>query len=233
MSRSRELRARARVALTGRYWWAFAATLIVTIIVGIVSNIFITGSVMPVLLRIMTNPHIFTNTEQVFQDAIGELIYMMTSMSVMSIIITVLLANPLNVSLSRYFIINTQEKPDLGELFYGFKTKYGRNVGTLLLVAIKTYLWSLLFVIPGIIKAYEYSIVPYLLADNPYMTSSEAFAQAKDMMRGNKWRMFKLQFSFIGWIFLSVFTGGLGVYFLQPYMQAATAEFYVELKASK
>ena len=233
MSRSRELRARARAALTGRYWWAFAATLIVTTVIGVVTNILVAGSATTVLMRIMANPNIFTDTAQVLWDAIGEIIHMTISVSVMTTIVTVLLANPLNVSLSRYFIVNTQEKPALGELLYGFKTKYGRNVGTLLLVAIKTYLWSLLFVIPGIVKAYEYSIVPYLLADNPYMTSSEAFAQAKDMMRGNKWRMFKLQFSFIGWIFLSGFTGGLGVYFLQPYMQASTAEFYIELKASK
>ena len=114
--------------------------------------------------------------------------------------------------------------------FSGFKTKYGRNIGTLLLVSIKTVLWTLLFIIPGIIKSYEYAIIPYILADDEEISSKDAFKKAKQMMKGNKWRLFKLNFSFIGWMLLCVLTLGIGTLFLIPYVNAANAEFYVELK---
>ena len=99
-----------------------------------------------------------------------------------------------------------------------------------MLVGIKTVLWTLLFIIPGIIKSFEYAIIPYLLADDPEISSKDAFKKAKQMMNGNKWRLFKLEFSFIGWTLLCVLTLGIGAAFLIPYVNAATAEFYVELK---
>ena len=116
------------------------------------------------------------------------------------------------------------------DAFSGFKVQYGRNIVTLLLVGIKTVLWTLLFIIPGIIKSYEYAIIPYILADDPEISSKDAFKKAKQMMNGNKWRLFKLEFSFIGWTLLCVLTLGIGTFFLIPYVNAATAEFYVELK---
>ena len=104
------------------------------------------------------------------------------------------------------------------------------NIGTILLMGIKLFLWSCLFVIPGIIKSYEYAIVPYILADDEEISSKDAFKKAREMMMGNKWRLFKLNFSFIGWDILCVLTLGLGTFFLLPYINAANAEFYVELK---
>ena len=87
-----------------------------------------------------------------------------------------------------------------------------------------------MFIIPGIIKTYEYAIIPYILADDPEISSKDAFKKAKQMMKGNKWRLFKLEFSFIGWAVLCVLTLGIGMFFLIPYVNAAAAEFYVELK---
>jgi uncharacterized membrane protein len=87
-----------------------------------------------------------------------------------------------------------------------------------------------LFVIPGIIKSYEYAIIPYILADDPKISSKDAFKKARQMMKGNKWRLFKLNLSFIGWGVLCVLTLGVGSLFLVPYVSAASAEFYVELK---
>ena len=88
-------------------------------------------------------------------------------------------------------------------------------------------LWSLLFLIPGIIKMYEYLMVPYILADNPGMDRKEAFAISKRMMTGEKWNAFILQLSFLGWIFLSMFTCGLlGIFYVSPYMEATMAELY-------
>jgi uncharacterized membrane protein len=84
--------------------------------------------------------------------------------------------------------------------------------------------------IQGIIKSFEYAIIPYILADDPEITSKEAFRKAKEMMMGNKWRLFKLNLSFFGWFVLCVVTCGLGTPFLLPYVSAANAEFYAELK---
>lgn len=93
-----------------------------------------------------------------------------------------------------------------------------------------TLLWSLLFIIPGIIKAYEYRMIPYLLAENPDMDMSEAFARSKEMMMGNKWEAFVLDLSFIGWYFLSAFTCGiLSIFYVKPYVQLTNTELYVAL----
>ena len=87
-----------------------------------------------------------------------------------------------------------------------------------------------MFIVPGIIKSFEYAIIPYILADDPEISSKDVFKKAKQMMKGNKWRLFKLDFSFIGWYLLCVLTLGIGTFFLLPYVNAAMAEFYKELK---
>ena len=84
--------------------------------------------------------------------------------------------------------------------------------------------------IPAIVKSYEYAIIPYILADDAEISSKDAFKRAKVMMKGNKWRLFKLNISFIGWFILCVLTCGAGTFFVIPYIRAANAEFYVELK---
>ena len=109
---------------------------------------------------------------------------------------------PLSVGKKNYFLKNLYGETDFKELFSCLKIRYASNVWVMLLVAIKTFLWSILLIVPGIIKAYEYSAIPYILAVNPGITAKEAFAKSKKIMTGNKWRLFKLQISFIGWLIL-------------------------------
>lgn len=90
-------------------------------------------------------------------------------------------------------------------------------------------LWSLLFIIPGIIASFSYAMTDYILAENPEMSASEAISMSKQMMEGNRCRLFCLEFSFIGWAILSAFTFGIGDLWLTPYRQAATAAFYREI----
>ena len=93
-----------------------------------------------------------------------------------------------------------------------------------------TALWSLLFIIPGIIKSYEYRMVPYLLAENPDMDMHEAFERSKNMMMGNKFDTFVLDISFIGWRFLSALTANiLDIFYVNPYVFLTDAELYVKL----
>ena len=118
------------------------------------------------------------------------------------------------------------------QLFDGFKN-YGSSLALFLLITIFTALWSLLLVIPGIIKAYSYSMSWYILADNPQMGANEARKQSMTYMNGNKWRLFCLHFSFIGWMLLGILTFGILYFWIIPYMQTAQAEFYRDIIAER
>ena len=88
-----------------------------------------------------------------------------------------------------------------------------------------------LFLIPGIYWAYCYAMVPYLLAENPYMTTSRAMQLSKEMMYGEKLHYFLLELSFLGWMLLCLLSFGIGSFFLSPYMAATFAEFYAAMRA--
>jgi len=101
-----------------------------------------------------------------------------------------------------------------------------------ILTGIYIVLWTLLLVVPGIIAIYSYSMAPYILYENPGMRAKEAIKASKELMKGNKWRLFCLQFSFFGWALLVALTLGIGGLFLRPYVEAAGAAFYRDLKAA-
>ena len=120
------------------------------------------------------------------------------------------------------------QTPSIGQLFSDFH-RWSTLVVSRLLRSLYMLLWTLLLIIPGIMAAYSYAMTPYILAENPQMQASEAIACSKEMMRGNRWRLFCLQFSFIGWSILSSITLGIGNLWLTPYRQAAEAAFYRDL----
>lgn len=91
-------------------------------------------------------------------------------------------------------------------------------------------LWTLLLIVPGIIATYKYAMAPFILLENPDMTASEAITASKYLMDGHKWELFCLDFSFFGWNLLSVLTLGVGSLALNPYMNAARAAFYRNLR---
>ena len=93
------------------------------------------------------------------------------------------------------------------------------------------FLWTLLLIIPGIVKAYEYRMVPYILAEQPDINYSDAFSISKQMMDGQKMDTFILDLSFIGWTLLETITCGLtGIFWSQPYIDAVNGELYVWLR---
>ena len=105
----------------------------------------------------------------------------------------------------------------------------GKTFLTSLLMQIFITLWTLLFIIPGIIATYAYSMTYYILDEHPDMKPMEAIRRSKELMRGHKWEYFCLQFSFIGWWILSIFTLGIGFLFLSPYMEQANYVFYYNI----
>lgn len=119
------------------------------------------------------------------------------------------------------------------QLFSEFH-RFGTGFFMQLLRNIYTFLWSLLFVFPGIYAAYGYAMTPYILSENPEMTANEAITKSKELMDGNRWRLFCLEMSFFGWALLvALFTLGIGSLWLKPYMETSFAAFYREIKAEK
>lgn len=117
---------------------------------------------------------------------------------------------------------------DVKDEFAYFKY-IGKAILLRIVIWIFTFLWALLFLIPGIVAAYRYSMATYIMAEHPDMGVLESIEASKRMMDGNKWSLFCLEFSFIGWMFLSALTLGIGDLFLTPYMQMAAAHFYMNI----
>ena len=148
----------------------------------------------------------------------------------LGLVLYVFVANPLHAGCRGFFTANLNRPAQVREVASPFDHGYANCVKAMILRDVFTTLWMLLLIIPGIIKSYEYRLIPYLVADNPEMTWKEAFAESKRLMRGNKWRTFVLDLSFIGWWFLSALTLGLlAVFYVSPYYSATSAALYEEL----
>ncbi len=152
------------------------------------------------------------------------------------LIIGLIIVGPLTVGLSYYLLdmVETNNKGDDFELLIqGFKNSLATSIVSNILVMIFIFLWSLLLIIPGIIKALSYSMTPYIIAEHPDIDAMAAIDKSKEMMHGNKARLFFLYFSFLGWLILCAFTFGIGLFFLIPYVKMTVANFYVDLRGKK
>ena len=139
----------------------------------------------------------------------------------------------ISVGLAAFFLnALANEKASFDSFFKGITESIGTKFVSMLLVSIYTALWTLLFYIPGIVKAYAYAMTPYILLDKPELSANEAITESRKMMNGNKMKLFLLDLSFFGWFILSVFTFGILLIYVIPYMQAAHAEFYRNLKGN-
>lgn len=144
-------------------------------------------------------------------------------------IVSYVIGSVVSLGLIRYNLnLIDGQKATVGQLF-GSMSIWGKAVRLRIRITIFTILWACLLIIPGIIKSYAYSMSGFVLDENPEMSPKEAMEISQKMMKGNKWRLFCLQFSFIGWALLSVLVCGIGLLWLQPYMNAATAAFYDEI----
>ena len=177
-----------------------------------------------------------------FSDGFGVgfasvLVILLTVFIVMAVAIVIAFAvnafliNPLDVGGKRFFFYNLNAPAEIKELAFGFDHAYMNIVKTMFFRDLYTFLWSLLFIIPGIVKAYEYRMIPYLLAEYPDMPREQAFEASRRMMNGQKWKSFVLDLSFIGWNILSAITLGIvGVFYVDPYKNMTDAALYEALK---
>lgn len=149
--------------------------------------------------------------------------------AVIAVLFTVFIANVVIVGGNRFFIKNRTETPAAGLLFWGFNNGCYKNiVKTMFFAELYIFLWSFLLIIPGIVKAYEYMMVPFILAENPAMDKDDVLALSKKMMTGEKWDAFVLGLSFFVWYLLSAVTCGIvGIFYVSPYAKATFTELYI------
>ena len=148
---------------------------------------------------------------------------------VVGAVAVLLLSGPLMLGFTMVCLaVSRRQGASLSKLFEGF-SRFGDSLVLFLLMDIFIFLWSLLLVIPGIIKMYSYSMGYFILADRPDLSGNQARKRSMYLMKGHKWQLFCLDFSFIGWYLLSLLTLGILAFWVYPYHMTARAEFYNEL----
>jgi uncharacterized membrane protein len=153
-----------------------------------------------------------------------------------SFIFGVIFTGLLYISLKGYFLAicrGTARHDDLGILYNCVKDDIGGGIVLGILQGLFIFLWSMLFMIPGIVKSYSYSLAYYIKLDHPEISATQAITESRRMMDGFKFKKFCLDFSFIGWVVLSIFTCGIGMLWISPYMEAANAAFYDDVRMVK
>jgi uncharacterized membrane protein len=147
----------------------------------------------------------------------------------------IIVTGPLTFGLMKILVKRSrgQGEVEIGDLFTGFTYCFGESLLLSLLTAIFTALWSLLFVIPGIIKSYAYSMAPYILQDDPAKSWKTCLDESQAMMKGYKWKLFCLDLSFIGWYFVGALCLGIGALFVYPYHYMARTNFYLDIKGGE
>lgn len=212
MQLNSELRAQARERLEGQ-WGTFV---LMTFLMLVIQTILQIPGYIGSLLEILSPENVLASL----------------SFSNISNILS-LLALPLSWGLTVSLLRNHREESvDLENLFDGFRGgRYTRVFCALFLVNLFTFLWALLLIIPGIMKAFSYALTPYILLDEPELTARQAIARSCEIMEGRRWKLFCLYLSFIGWGILSILTFGIGFLWLAPYMNASIAAFYEDARA--
>ena len=212
MQLNSELRAQARERLEGQ-WGTFV---LMTFLMLVIQTILQIPGYIGSLLEILSPENVLASL----------------SFSNISNILS-LLALPLSWGLTVSLLRNHREESvDLENLFDGFRGgRYTRVFCAIFLVNLFTFLWALLLIIPGIMKAFSYALTPYILLDEPELTAKQAISRSCEIMQGRRWKLFCLYFSFIGWGILCLLTFGIGFLWLAPYINASIAAFYEDARA--
>lgn len=148
------------------------------------------------------------------------------------LLLQIFVANPIAVGRNRYFMESRVGNAPFSSLFSVFGSPgYWNIVKVMFLKNLYIFLWTLLLVFPGIYKSYQYSMVDYLLAENPYLPAGRAFELSRMMTDGEKFNIFVLQLSFFGWFLLGAMLFYIGTLFVHPYCYATYAELYAAMRA--
>ena len=220
-----QVKERAKTAFRNfGYWNAFLVTLVISLLAGGGSGM---GSGINIVLSNMSSSE---NSDTEFA-AYAVILILVLIVSLIAIAMSVFVVPALMVGQNRFFMEHRGSESSVSSLLYAFRCgSYFNVVKVMFLMNIKLFLWYLLFIIPGIIKSFEYFAVPYILAENPGIGSRRAFEISKQMTMGEKFNIWWLGITFIGWYLLSMLACGIGGIFLAPYVQATYAEVYALLR---
>ena len=217
---------RAELKMRGNM--AFKKNYVSAVVVALLMGIFGTVSGESSARRVSENSDIYSGNLFNVGMITGLLAGITTVVILIVLVAKVFVGNLLKMGGYRFFILNQTAQPAIGTLLDGFRSGHYVNIVlTMFLRDLFTALWSLLLVVPGIVKHYEYLMVPYIIAENPAMDYKEAFQISKQMMDGEKMEAFIMDLSFLGWYLLSAVTCGLlAIFYVNPYVQASFAEMY-------
>lgn len=181
---------------------------------------------------ILGNRNIISDTFWNFQPIIFQWLVIFGILAVVAaLLFRLLIGYSVEVGGRQYFKRATQYDINMGYLGYGFNGEYYWDIiKAMLYRGVLNFLWYLLLIIPGIVKSYAYSMVPYILSDNPHIGHSRALELSEQMTNGEKFDMFVLDLSFIGWYLLGALLFGLGVFLVNPYVDSTKAELYMVLR---
>jgi uncharacterized membrane protein len=220
------LKYNAKQVLGGTYWISFAACLVAGILGGAGGVSYQYGGGRDAFSG-GGSPGGFGDAALLFALFFGVFMFAM----VIGIAVAVFFSQPVQAGLKYFFIRTPYGDTNFGNIFTAFKAgRYLSIVKTLFFMNLYVFLWGLLFVIPGIVKAYQYRMVPYLITEDPNLTTEQALELSRRMTYGEKWAMFVLDLSFIGWGLLATLTFGIGFLFLAPYIEATQAQLYFALR---
>jgi uncharacterized membrane protein len=212
-----DMRAKAREILAGNW----KAAIIVTLLAGLLGGL-LTGSGMPEL-------DLDEETLQYLPDFVlaflGWYAAIAGTLSIAQFILGGVIRQGYVVYLLKLHDGQEADVKDLFSQFYSFSDGFVLALLQSLFIA----LWTVLFIIPGIIAAYSYSMAPFLMQEHPELSPMEALKSSKAMMKGHKGELFTLELTFIGWDLLNLLTWGIGSLWLNPYKNAAHAVFYRDL----
>lgn len=223
------IKSKAKEALQGNYWKAFWVSLVLVIVTVNGSSSRRNNS------SINNGIDNFTGSRSSFiSDATRlylKLSMIIASILIILIILKILIGFILEIGGRKFFIKLSEGEVNMGYLGHYFnRESYLDIVLTMLLRDVYLILWTLLLIIPGIIKTYAYSMVPYILADNPSIGYNRAIELSNSMTDGEKWDIFVLELSFLGWFLLGVLALFIGQLFVYPYYYTTKAELYLTLR---
>lgn len=213
-----DIRARARYNLRGNWGQAIGVAVMAALLGGSIASV-----------SYNFNLNIDAGELQTMPELLQTAVIAVGSVSGLLGLVRFIIGGAVQLGYSVYLLKQYhQQETRLNDLFSQF-FRFGQGFAQKFLVGLYTFLWTLLLIIPGIIKSFSYAMTPFIMADHPELTANQAITRSREIMDGHKWELFVLELTFIGWEFLSILTLGIGLLWVVPYMSAARAAFYREI----
>lgn len=239
----RELKERAKAAFKANYWRCVLVAFILALLIGGGAGSSVRKNetadltteqqkAMAILAEDENLGRLVEGMEKLSALPSSKIKISLGGLGLVGFLLSILVFNPLIVGCYRFFLQNSRGPAELNELGAGFRGDWGNVVLVMFLKNLFLALWTLLLIIPGIVKTYAYRMVPYILKEHPELSGTQAITLSRRMMKGHKGDAFVLDLSFIGWILLSALTFGiLHLFYVGPYIEATNAELYKAVRA--